>query len=237
MNYEFKTEQFSGPIEKLLELIEGKKMEITELNLADVTADFLKYLEKLESVESRLLADFIVVASKLLLIKSRAILPGLPLTEEEEKDIKDLEARLSFYQQFKPAIAVLKKMAEQKNFAFSRPLFFGRPAIFYPPKNLNNETLISAINSAIEALKEISVRETEVIESSIISLEEKIKEVINRLEDGTQYFGKIAKEKSRAEIIVFFLALLHLLREQLIKVEQEETFDDIIIKKTPKIED
>ena len=96
MNYEFKTEQFSGPIEKLLELIEEKKMEITELNLADVTADFLKYLEKLESVESRLLADFIVVASKLLLIKSKAILPGLPITEEEEKDIKDLGSAVKF---------------------------------------------------------------------------------------------------------------------------------------------
>lgn len=232
MNYEFKTEQFSGPIEKLLELIEEKKMEITELNLADVTADFLKYLEKLESVESRLLADFIVVASKLLLIKSKAILPGLPLTEDEEKDIKDLEARISFYQQFKPAIAILKNMAEQKKFSFSRPLFFGRPAIFYPPKNLNNETLRRAIDSALEALKEISTRETKVIESSIISLEEKIKEVVSRLDGGTQYFGKIAKEKSRAEIIVFFLALLHLLREQMIKVEQEQVFDDIIIKKT-----
>lgn len=145
-----------------------------------------------------MLADFIVVASKLLLIKSRAILPGLPLTEEEEKDIKDLEARLSFYQQFKPAIAALKKIAEQKNFAFSRQLFFGRPAIFYPPKNLNNEALRRAMDSALEAIKEITTRETEVIESSIISLEEKIKEVINRLGEGTQRFGKIAKEKSRA---------------------------------------
>ncbi len=231
MNYEFKTEQFSGPIEKLLELIEEKKMEITELNLADVTADFLKYLKKLESVESRLLADFIVVASKLLLIKSKAILPGLPITEEEEKDIKDLEARLNFYRQFKPAIAVLKNMAEQKNFAFSRPLFFGRPAIFYPSQNMNSETLRRAIDSTLEALKEISTRETEVIESSIISLEDKIKEVISRLEEGTQYFGKIAEEKSRSEIVVFFIALLHLLRDQIIKIEQEQIFDDIIIKK------
>ena len=231
MNYEFKTEQFSGPIEKLLELIEEKKMEITELNLADVTADFLKYLEKLESVESRLLADFIVVASKLLLIKSKAILPGLPITEEEEKDIKDLEARLNFYRQFRPAIAVLKNMSEQKNFAFSRPFFFGRPAIFYPSQNINNETLRRAIDSAFETLKEISNRETEVIESSIISLEDKIKEVISRLGEGTQYFGKIAEEKSRSEIVVFFLALLHLLKDQMIKIEQEQTFDDIIIKK------
>ena len=88
-----------------------------------------------------------------------------------------------------------------------------------------------AIDSAFETLKEISTRETEVIESSIISLEDKIKEVISRLGEGTQYFGKIAEEKSRSEIVVFFLALLHLLKDQMIKIEQEQTFDDIIIKK------
>ena len=89
--YQLNIQQFFGPIEKLLELIEEKKMEITDLNLAEVTADFLNYLKTLVNVDSRVLADFVVVASRLLLIKSKALLPSLELTEEEEQDISDLK--------------------------------------------------------------------------------------------------------------------------------------------------
>ena len=96
MNYELKTEQFSGPIEKLWELIEEKKLEITELNLAEVTADFLNYLKTIEKVEPKLLADFVVIASRLLLIKSKALLPNLELTVEEEKLLIQIVWLLSY---------------------------------------------------------------------------------------------------------------------------------------------
>ena len=90
MRYEVKQDKFSGPLEKLLELIEAKELEITLINLAQVTGDFLEYLKALDekSKHPSVLADFIVVASRLLLIKSKAILPSLALTEEEETDIK-----------------------------------------------------------------------------------------------------------------------------------------------------
>ncbi len=106
--YELKIEQFSGPLEKLLELIEERRMEITELSLAEITADFLQYLKNIETVEPRFLADFVAIAAQLLLIKSKALLPGIKLTSEEEEKIKDLEGRLLFYKNFKPAIVYLK---------------------------------------------------------------------------------------------------------------------------------
>ncbi len=227
MNYELKLERFSGPIEKLLELIEDKKMEITELNLAEVTADFLNHLKQIEKVEPRLLADFIVVASRLLLIKSKALLPTLPITEEEEKDIKDLEARLRFYQQFKPAINIVKKLAEQQRISISRPLFFGRPPLFYPPENLEIKDLHNAVKSIFETLEQFQ-KETQIVKSSLISLEEKIEEITKRIGENLK-FHELTKEKPREEIIVLFLALLHLLAKQLIKVEQKEKFSDIII--------
>ena len=90
--YEVKINQFSGPLEKLLELIEEKKMEITALSLAEVTGGFFNYVKRVESdIDPKILADFLVVAAKLVLIKSKALLPGLELTQEEELDIKDLE--------------------------------------------------------------------------------------------------------------------------------------------------
>src|SRR3989344_3177572 len=99
--YELKLDTFQGPLEKLLELIESKELEITRLNLAEVTADFLAYVRSLEEIDSRVLADFITVAARLILIKSHALLPQLALTEEEEEDIADLERRLKLYKEFR----------------------------------------------------------------------------------------------------------------------------------------
>ena len=75
MNYELRIEKFSGPIEKLLELIEEKKLEITELNLAEATADFLNYIKKIENIEPRLLADFVVVVSSFCLSNQKRFCP------------------------------------------------------------------------------------------------------------------------------------------------------------------
>lgn len=228
--YQLNLEQFSGPVDKLLQLIEERKLEITEFSLAEVTADFLNYLKQIEKIEPRILADFVVVASQLLLIKSKALLPGLSLTGEEERSIKDLESRLRFYQQFKPAINYLKELSEQNDVSISRPLFFGRPAIFYPAENIKIEELYKALKKIFEGIQELS--ESQIIKSSLISLEEKVQEIVNRLNKGGRVgLGELIKGKSRSEIIVFFLALLHLLADQLVKVKQKNKFSDIIITK------
>lgn len=231
--YELKLEQFSGPIDKLLGLIEEKKMEITELSLAEVTADFLNYLDGLKNsgengqIDSRILADFIVVASRLLLIKSKALLPNLQLTAEEQEDIKDLQSRLNFYRQFKPAMANLKKLWEQNNISISRPLFAGRPAVFYPAENIEIDELRKIVKKLFDNLQRLSSK-SQTIKSSLITLEEKIEEIMNRLGPDLS-FNKLREQKSRSEIVVLFLALLHLVTKQLIKVEQKNKFSDMRI--------
>lgn len=235
--YEVRTEQFKGPLEKLLELIEEKKMEITELNIGLVTDDFIKYLktikvgeEKKTEEEIRLIADFVVIASRLILIKSKALLPSLKLTAEEETEIKELERRLVFYQQFKPAMVHFKKLFNQKRFSASRPLFFNRPPIFSPPKNLSVALMKKTIKLISETVKKLSL-EIQIIEKSLIKIEEKIEEILDKIKAGISQFGHLIKEKSKKEIVVMFLALLHLLREQTIEVEQKKGFSEITIKK------
>ncbi len=237
--YELNTEKFSGPMEKLLELIEGRKMEITELNLAAITADFLAYLEQLKAAENeqnnlspRMLADFLVIAASLLLIKSKALLPEIELTEEEERGISDLETRLKFYQNFKPAIVYLKTLSEKKSLSVSRPLFLGRQAFFYPASNVGIEDLRNSIGNIIEAVKRFSPEEA-VAQKTLISLEEKIAEIIGRFGEAAkrQNFGELIKNKSRSEIIVAFLAILHLIERQIVLAEQNNRFSDIIINK------
>ncbi len=230
--YEFTTEKFSGPIEKLLELIEEKKLEITDLSLAEITADFLGYVKKIEAVEPRLLADFVAVAASLLLIKSKSLLPDLKLTIDEEESIKDLEGRLDFYRNFKPAMNHIKRLAQEKNVEISRPLFFCRPEVFYPSPEITIENLLKSAEKVLEALREMP--EEQKMERSLITLEEKIEEIVARLKaevERSTSFGNLLKDKSRSEIVVLFLALLHLLSGQMISVKQNKGFSDILIEK------
>jgi len=259
-SYELRLDQFFGPLDKLLELIEERQMEITELSLAEITADFLQYLktqidtdknpegepsvscgagtDKHGYISPRVIADFVAVAAQLLLIKSKALLPGIKLTSEEEEKIKDLEGRLLFYKNFKPAIIYLKQLSENKKVSISRPLFSGRQSFFYPSENIKIEELYKAVRMIFESLAEIPEKQT--IKLSLITLEEKVEEIMKRLGkfqvrpsgdfSKTSFnFQELSAEKSRSEIIVMFLAVLHLLANQLIKIEQKNRFEEIMI--------
>ncbi len=228
--YELKTEQFSGPIEKLLEMIEEKKMEITDLNLAEVTADFLEHLDKIKNLKPRVLADFIVVASHLILIKSKALLPSMELSGEEEEEIEKLKNRLRFYQEFKPTLSLLKKKWEENNISISRPLFAGRPTIFYPAKNTNVRSLQKSLKEIFETLKEFE-NNSQPLEFSLIKLEEKIEEIMKKLAGPELDFGRMAEKRKKSEVIVMFLAVLHLLADHMIRAEQKSKFSGIILKK------
>ena len=254
MEYETQGE-FSGPLEKLLELIEAEKMDINEVSLAKVTDDFLHYLETFKhgmgmdaeaasAAETRfrgdlrVLADFVSVASKLIFLKSKYLLPGLTLTEEEEADIKDLESRLHIYQQLKPAIKLINRLWQTSHHSFSRPYFLGRGTgnipgqqMFYPGKNLYAPALTEALGGIFDSIKTYDL-ETETIHEKIITLEEKITEVLGRIQrEGDMHFNMLSGEKSRGEMIVVFLAILHLAREQLVLLEQMDNFSDIMVKK------
>ena len=239
MNYELKTERFSGPLSKLLELIEEKKLEITEISLAEVTDDFLTYLKKLEKVEVPILADFIAVASRLVFLKSRSLLPGLIFEDDEEEGIKDLERRLKAYRELKPAIGHVHELWLKHNVGFSRPylsptksIAFLRAGFFYPGEQVNIETILASLYRILDTFKSLEL-ETETIREKVITLEEKITEVIEKLKNELESsFGKMISEKVKAEIIVIFLAILHLARDQRIHLTQEKSFSDIIIRKS-----
>ncbi len=214
MPYEIKTEQFSGPLEKLLELIEAEKLDVNDVSLAKVTDGFLKYLEKLRQgggeeaekkflVDLRVLADFIAVASKLIFLKSKQLLPGLSLTEEEEGDIKELEERLRRYQAIKPALKHIQMLWRESHRSYSRPYFLGKgtglaagQSVFYPGNDLDIAGLQSSLARIFDVVKTYAF-ETETIKEKIITLEEKITEVLGRIKsEGNLQFKRLSSEKS-----------------------------------------
>ena len=96
-SYTVKTSAFEGPLELLLNLVEGKKLFINEISLASVTDDYLAFARSLPKNDLTELTSFLAIAATLILIKSRSLLPGFLVTKEEEQDIQDLESRLALY--------------------------------------------------------------------------------------------------------------------------------------------
>jgi segregation and condensation protein A len=225
--YQLNTEKFSGPLQKLLELIEEKKLIINEFSLAEITADFLDYVKKIEEAEPRLLADFVAVAAKLLLIKSRSLLPDLVVTSEEKEEIMDLETRLRIYQQFRGAGREISRLWDRGSISYSRELLpsFG-PDFFYPPAKL---TAVS-LREEIEKIYRLATAERlEEVSKEMLNFEKYLSELSDRIKSGVSNFKEATAGRKREEIIVLFLALLHLLKDNRIKISQEEQFSDILI--------
>lgn len=236
MSYELKTEKFSGPIEKLLELTQARQMDITQVALSDVTADFLEYLNKLKAQEgraapNRLIADFVLIASKLLLLKSKVLLPDLLITAEEESDIRDLETRVKLYKEIKEASRLIEKVWNGSGRSFSRELYLNKPPVFYPPKDLDQKVLVAILERLTLTLKK-EIAEEEMPKAKMISITEKVKELLERMTGNEELsLHGMTKEKERGEIIAVFLAILHLIRDHLVDFEQAEPHGDVIIKK------
>jgi segregation and condensation protein A len=226
--YELKLDEFQGPLEKLLELIEAKKLDITRLSLAEVTADFLAYVRTLTEIDPRALADFITVASRLILIKSHAILPQFELSEEEEEDIRDLEARLRLYREFRIAENHITDLWTGDN-TYAREYLTDFPPGFYLTEPVKPQDLQKVMARLYEELQAF-IPKTEERTVKLISLEEKIKEMIERVDRVLKTsFNDITEGREKSEIIVLFLALLHLLKESSIEIQQDGVFSEIKI--------
>ncbi|HLM83681.1 MAG TPA: segregation/condensation protein A [Candidatus Bathyarchaeia archaeon] len=225
-------EKFEGPLDLLLRLIEEQKLDITRLNLAKVADDYLEYIRANEGISLENLAEFVNIASRIILIKSQSILPTLEITAEEEKEIVDLEQQLKEYQKFKNAAEKIGEMRKKGDFSFSRDYLLGVAAAYSAPKNVNifdlKKAFLKVVSEIVlpEKIPEESVRE-------IVTLEEKIEELkkslTQRVETSFQALSSSAKDK--VEIIVAFLAMLEMVKQRLIDVEQNSLFEDIKILK------
>lgn len=254
--YEVKSEAFSGPMEKLLELIENRHLEISRVNLAEVTGDFIAYIENLGAIVSpTIISDFVVVASRLLVLKSKMLLPTLELTGEEEADIMDLEHRLRLYREFsakgasvgggKTAAQYLQNLWTANRQLFARPLLKSlgeTPGVgndgkrfFYPSEQVTQSGLRDAAEKLLHVMAGL-MPEQRTVRGTIVTLQEKIIELTNRLQgpSGLTLRGRVSK-KEKEEVIVLFLAVLHMLANRLADVEQGDAFGDITVTKSNEV--
>lgn len=225
-------EKFQGPLHFLLEEIEKEHLSISEFALAKITDNFLTYVKTLPIGTQEEISEFLVVASRLLLIKSRILLPQLELTEEEELSIDDLERRLKLLQKIRERADLLAKILKRPLHLYEREAMQGVPVVFYPPAKLTPEDLRELFRHILAAIpKPQKLAEEEI--KKVISLEEKIAELQENLRTrAEELFSNIIKySQNKTEIIVNFLAILELAKQKIIQLNQERAFGDIVIKR------
>lgn len=232
--FQAKTGEFEGPLGLLLQLIEERKMHISQVSLAAVTDQFIGHIKSLEEspdAKGRL-ADFILVASTLMFIKSAALLPQLQVSTEEVQSAADLERRLKLYQKFKELSQTVKSQ-------FGRQIIFGREpsreiiSVFAPTGELTLVNLLQAVRTVIQSFPQPE-KLAQVIVKKVISLEEVIKDLTGRVQSALRLSFKdfVANKTERVNIIVSFLGMLELVRQGIVTVEQQAHFDDIQMETT-----
>lgn len=232
--YIIKQASFEGPFPLLLSLIEGRKLFINDISLASITDDYIGYVNR-ENIEPRLVSSFILVASTLILIKSKSLLPNLNLTAEEEQDITNLEDRLKLYELY-TRLSLNIKNNFGKNIIHIPEERKNYEVIFLPNHQISQESMLSIVNELFGKLpKKTLLPEVEV--KKVISLEEMIDNLKDRIQNSLsfsfkEFTGKVATKEERVNTIVYFLAMLELVREGILNVIQDNHFEDILIHKS-----
>ncbi|MCX6747895.1 MAG: segregation/condensation protein A [Candidatus Nomurabacteria bacterium] len=245
-----KTPVFEGPFALLLTLVEDRKLFINDLSLAQVTEDYLKYINTLNNTSSNLneqsfsqaeqVSGFIVVAATLLLIKSKSLLPNLNLTPEEENDISSLEDRLKKYKFY-------LELGEKLKHSFGQNIIFAPLPrkndllVFLPDERITKESMMEFAKDTLaripkkELLPEVEVKKVVSIEEMIDKLTFRVQESLStsfkNFAGMHKANGETLSKEERVTVIVGFLAMLELARTGILNLVQDNNFEDILIEK------
>ncbi|MEA3407820.1 MAG: segregation/condensation protein A [Chloroflexota bacterium] len=223
---------FRGPLELLLRLIEAEELDITAISLAAVADQYLVHLKELQRAEPGSLADFLVVAAELLVIKSRVLLPQPQEDDEEEEQAweSDLMSRLQAYKRFKEMACRLGQIEQRGQRSYVR---------LAPPPEIPRHVKPGQgdIEGLLRAFEEILERNPprapvdEVVPRLVVHIEDRIESILAKVcrHDKVTFSEFMREARSRMEIIVTFLAMLELIKRQRIRVSQEKAFGEIYL--------
>jgi segregation and condensation protein A len=235
-SYEVHTSVYQGPLDLLLDLIESAELDITKLSLAKVTNQYLSHIQNLQNKEPDEVSAFMLIAAKLLQIKSEALLPRSSHSEDEDEDTGDELARqLLAYKRYKE-IADLLAEREKKGF---------HTFIRYTSRDLNrrkvdfrDHSLSDLLDIARKAIKNASEKESinTVVSRPKVTVKEKISLLFWYLSksDQVSFFQVLGDGYSKLDVIVLFLAVLELIKRNLVVFSQSDLFGDILLSPSEK---
>jgi segregation and condensation protein A len=228
--YQVNTPVYEGPLDLLLDLIERAELDITRLALAQVTNQYLSYLRTAPFLDPDQVSDFLIIAARLLQIKSAVLLPQQVINEEDqEEDLGEaLVRQLIEYRKFKKVALFLE---ERQNAGLKTYLRLAPPPFQVEAKlDLSGIGLADLVQAAREVFnkKPDDLLLDEVVNIPRVTIREKISTILDILRnDQRASFNSLLSSKSRVEIVITFLAILELIKRNIIEARQQSLFDEI----------
>jgi segregation and condensation protein A len=234
-SFAIKTEIFEGPLELLLRLVEDRKLPINDISLSDITETYMHHIQSLELPSYVTITSFLSVASTLMLIKAKSLLPFLKLTEDEEQDIDELKRRLIIYQHIQSLIPNIENQFGKTPSYHPRHTIDVGPT-FAPHSSITVQSLLESIQTIIQHIPKPDTKETAQLKKAI-NLKEILENLTQRIQDGMQTsFQSFTKHSDTEDtkshkvfVVVSFLALLELVKDGIIQAIQSNHFQDITI--------
>lgn len=229
----YRLDQFEGPLDLLLALIQKNKVSITDIPIALICDQYMQYLEEAQRMDLEVATEFIVMASDLMLIKSKMLLPHEEGTENDPR--REIQNALLLHQQAKLAAEKLKPMYDDYSGRFVK----GQDSV--PPErglplDLDPDLLVKALNAVLrrikvaEALRKPQDLVSPLIKHKVVSVEEKIEQICELLDEHEEasLFFLLKDADSRAELVARFMGILELIKIQRIKITSVKIIEDVI---------
>ncbi len=227
--YDISLDNFQGPMDLLLHLIKKKKMNILDIKLEVIIDDYLNYIQKLENMNLNIASSYLVMASELIEIKSRMLLPNNE--EDEEEDLsKDLVNRLIEYEKYKEIVPTFQKLEmERSNYKTKSPTnileYQDNKEI---ESTLTMNDLLDAYKKFLERLEDEKPLNTKITKKEI-SVDEQIRKIRTKFKDKKKIaFFDLFEVMSKDYVIATFLAILEMSSKKEIRIIQESNFENII---------
>jgi len=233
MSYKVKLELFEGPLDLLLYLVKKDHLNIYDIPITQVTDQYMKYLELMQLLDLNIAGEFLVMASKLLQIKSKMLLPieEIQAQEQEEDPREELVKKLLEYEKFKQIAEELRQREIKQQEVFKRPkteINFDVPA---GSEGYFEASIFDLINAFSKALEDVPKDLFYEVIKDEFTIEEKVHQILHLLlvESSVKISELFGKTKSKLEVIVTFLATLELIRMKEIIALQKNMFEEIEI--------
>lgn len=232
MDYTLKINDFEGPMDLLLHLIKESKMNVFDFKVEEIVKSYLDYINKMQEINLTIASSYLVMASELIEIKSRMLLPTKPKEEEEEEDPKErLINRLIEYQKYKEVTDDFKELEKERKMIFTKlpediSEYVTETSI--QNSNLTVQDLVDALNHFLSRQKDKVVLETKVTKRELTVEQRRtdIKKIIYSRKKLN--FFELFDVLNREYVVVTFLAVLEMVRKHEINIIQENNFDNII---------
>lgn len=238
IDYTFQLEGFEGPLDLLLRLIERAELDITQIALAQVADEYLAHVRGMPAPDPAALSSFLLIAARLLLIKSRALLPRPPApgSAEQPDDAEQLVRQLREYQRYKQVAAVFRQWQEQGRHSYIRLAVPVLPEVA-SPSTLDNTLaeMIAAIQRRMQLQLPLEEEQLALPSPKLLTVRDVTVQIHSRLQqqEWISFDDVLPLTVKRVELVVTLWAVLEMLKRQTIIAEQQELFGPIMISRGP----